>query len=124
MGGCASVLFLPFALCARDTDDADDQGHEARPITGRPNESYEHSQQPSARSTEALPLPAESGLQNVDDAVLSGILLHIAVSDDEDGFAQLLRLKARARWPKYCKSADPFRHTGQLSKPSVALRRP
>ena len=97
-------MFLPFALCARDTDDADDQGHDPRPATGRTNESRERLQDPSVRSTEALPLLAESGLQTVDDAVLSAILLHIAVSDDDDGFAQLLRLKARARWLKYFKA--------------------
>jgi len=100
MGGCASVLFLPFALCARGTDDADDQGHDPWPATGRTNESRERLQQPPVRSAEKLPLLADSGLQTVDDAVLSAILLHIAVSDDDDGFAQLLRLKARARWLK------------------------
>ena len=97
MGGCARVLFLPFALCARDTDAADDQGHDPRPTIGRTDSSHDSLQQPSVRSTGALPLPAEPGLQTVDDAVLSAILLHIAVGDDVDGFAQLLRLKARSR---------------------------
>ena len=124
MGGCASLLFLPFALCARDTDDADDQGHEPRPTTGRTNQSYERLQQPSISSTEALPLSAVSGLQTVDDAVLSAILMHIAVSDDDDGFAQLLRLKVRAALAEVCQPADPLRHSDELSIPSLALCRP
>ena len=95
MGGCARILFLPFALCSRDTQPAADDvpGLSAMPVGT--NKMSEDSQQPVATSNEALPLREEPGLQTVDDAVLSAILLHIALSDEDDGFAQLLRFKAR-----------------------------
>ena len=121
MGACAKVLFLPFALCARDTH-AGDNGQLSDFVAAGTDVTHECSEQSSVTSVGPSPLADESGLHTVDDGVLSAILLQIALSDDEDGFAQLLRLKARACWNKSA-CAQTLLHDANLLS-SRDVRRP
>ena len=120
MAGCAKVLFLPFALCARDTHAGDDGGQAPGLVAAGPNETYEQLQHPEVSNSRAV-LPDQPGLHTVDDAVLSAILLQIALSDDENGFAQLLRLKARML-ALACIHADPQTRMHLLSIPCESRR--
>ena len=97
MNGCAKLLFLPFVLCRKTGVDADQQG-EGRSVTQPSSASFERIQQPAAPSSGAPPVAhLSTTLADLDDPLVSAILLHIALSDDGEGFAHLLRMKASPR---------------------------
>ena len=97
MDGCAKILFLPFVLCHGKDVDAGDQT-EVQRVTQTSGANHESVQQPSALTHDAPPTSQQStAVADLDDPLVSAILLHIALSDDQEGFVHLLRMKASTR---------------------------